>query len=128
MAAEAIVKYLRSKFGKNDSRDCSSHGYVCRDNRLLVIAKEIIMGKQSSLGPIDPQLNGIPAYSIQSEFEDAKIDLANGTQNFNYWRLLLSKYPAAYVKMAMDAIGHYRILYFVNGLGPVCLKMQPQKQ
>ena len=26
--------------------------------------KEIVMGKHSSLGPIDPQFNGIPAYDI----------------------------------------------------------------
>ena len=103
MAAEAIVKYLRSKFGKN-IRVIVPHMAMSAGTMIACSAKEIIMGKQSSLGPIDPQLNGIPAYSIQSEFEDAKIDLANGTQNFNYWRLLLSKYPAAYVKMAMDAI------------------------
>ena len=103
MAAEAIVKYLRSKFGKN-IRVIVPHMAMSAGTMIACSAKEIIMGKQSSLGPIDPQLNGIPAYSIQSEFEDAKLDLANGTQNFNYWRLLLSKYPAAYVKMAMDAI------------------------
>lgn len=103
MAAEAIVKYLRSKFGKN-IRVIVPHMAMSAGTMIACSAKEIIMGKQSSLGPIDPQLNGIPAYSIQSEFEDAKIDLANGTQNFNYCRLLLSKYPAAYVKMAMDAI------------------------
>ena len=103
MAAEAIVKYLRSKFGKN-IRVIVPHMAMSAGTMIACSAKEIIMGKQSSLGPIDPQLNGIPAYSIQSEFEDAKIDLANGTQNFNYWRLLLSKYPAAYEKMAMDAI------------------------
>ena len=103
MAAEAIVKYLRSKFGKN-IRVIVPHMAMSAGTMIACSAKEIIMGKQSSLGPIDPQLNGIPAYSIQSEFEDAKIDLANGTQNFNYWRLLLSKYPAAYVEMAMDAI------------------------
>ena len=103
MAAEAIVKYLRSKFGKN-IRVIVPHMAMSAGTMIACSAKEIIMGKQSSLGPIDPQLNGIPAYRIQSEFEDAKIDLANGTQNFNYWRLLLSKYPAAYVKMAMDAI------------------------
>ena len=103
MAAEAIVKYLRSKFGKN-IRGIVPRMAMSAGTMIACSAKEIIMGKQSSLGPIDPQLNGIPAYSIQSEFEDAKLDLANGTQNFNYWRLLLSKYPAAYVKMAMDAI------------------------
>lgn len=103
MAAEAIVKYLRSKFGK-DIRVIVPQLAMSAGTMIACSAKEIVMGKQSSLGPIDPQLNGIPAYSIQSEFEDAKADLAAGNGNFNYWRLLLSKYPAAYVKMASDAI------------------------
>lgn len=103
MAAEAIVKYLRSKFGKN-IRVIVPQLAMSAGTMIACSANEIIMGKHSSLGPIDPQLNGIPAYSIQSEFDDAKADLAQGNQNFNYWRLLLSKYPAAYVKMASDAI------------------------
>ena len=103
MAAEAIVKYLRSKFGK-DIRVIVPQLAMSAGTMIACSAKEIVMGKQSSLGPIDPQLNGIPAYSIQSEFEDAKADLAIGNANFNYWRLLLSKYPAAYIKMASDAI------------------------
>jgi len=37
-------------------------------------AREIIMGRQSSLGPIDPQFMGIPAHNIKQEFEEAKAD------------------------------------------------------
>lgn len=103
MAAEAIVKYLRNKFGK-DIRVIVPQLALSAGTMIACSAKEIIMGKHSSLGPIDPQMNGIPAYSIQSEFDDAKTDLANGSQNFNYWQILLAKYPAAYVKMASDAI------------------------
>lgn len=103
MAAEAIVKYLRSKFGK-DIRVIVPQLAMSAGTMIACSANKIIMGKHSSLGPIDPQLNGIPAYSIQSEFDDAKADLSRGNENFNYWRLLLSKYPAAYVKMASDAI------------------------
>lgn len=103
MAAEAIVKYLRSKFGKN-IRVIVPQLAMSAGTMIACSALEIVMGKHSSLGPIDPQMSGIPAYSIQSEFDDAKEDLSNGNKNFNYWRLLLSKYPAAYVKMASDAI------------------------
>ena len=66
--------------------------------------KEILMGKQSSLGPIDPQMNGIPAFSVVDEFEEAKEDLKTGYGSFDYWRILLSKYPAAFVKQSKDAI------------------------
>lgn len=66
--------------------------------------KEIIMGKQSSLGPIDPQFNGIPAYNIKSEFEEAKDDLTSHPENANYWAIKLQQYPAAFMKSAIDAI------------------------
>lgn len=67
-------------------------------------AKTIIMGKQSSLGPIDPQFNGIPAYNIKMEFEEAKKDLARHPQNAQYWAIKLQQYPAAFLKTAIDAI------------------------
>lgn len=67
-------------------------------------AKEIIMGKQSSLGPIDPQFNGIPAYNIMMEFEEAKKDLLENPNNAQYWAIKLQQYPAAFMKTAIDAI------------------------
>lgn len=67
-------------------------------------AKVIIMGKQSSLGPIDPQFNGIPAYNIMMEFEDAKKDLLHNPANAQYWAIKLQQYPAAFMKTALDAI------------------------
>lgn len=67
-------------------------------------AKEIIMGKQSSLGPIDPQFNGIPAYNIKMEFEEAKKDLLANPANAQYWAIKLQRYPAAFMKTAIDAI------------------------
>ena len=33
--------------------------------------REILMGKHSSLGPIDPQLGGVPAHGVIEEFERA---------------------------------------------------------
>ncbi len=67
-------------------------------------SKEILMGKHSSLGPIDPQFNGIPAYNIRSEFEEAKEDLKTNPQNAQYWAIKLQQYPAAFMKTALDAI------------------------
>lgn len=66
--------------------------------------KEIIMGNQSSLGPIDPQFSGIPAYNIVHEFEEAKEELKKDPTTFQYWTIKLNQYPAAFVKTAYDAI------------------------
>ena len=103
VAAESIVKYLRSKFD-NNIRVIVPHLAMSAGTMIACSAKEIIMGKQSSLGPIDPQFLGIPAYNIKKEFEEAKQDLSKNATNFAYWRILLDKYPAAYVKRAIDAI------------------------
>lgn len=102
-AAEGIVKYLRLKFNK-DIRVIVPQMAMSAGTMIACSAKEIIMGKASSLGPIDPQFNGIPAYNILSEFEEAKRDLALNPQNVNYWAIQLNKYPAAFVKSCMDAI------------------------
>ena len=102
-AAEAIVNYLRIKFC-NDIRAVVPQLAMSAGTMIACSAKEIIMGKQSSLGPIDPQFNGIPAYNIKLEFEEAKADLANHPENAKYWAIKLQQYPAAFMKTALDAI------------------------
>ena len=52
-AAEAIVNYLRAKFG-NDIRVIVPQLAMSAGTMIACSAKQIIMGKQSSLGPIDP--------------------------------------------------------------------------
>ena len=103
VAAEAIVRYLRSKFGK-DIRVIVPQLAMSAGTMIACAGKEIVMGKHSSLGPIDPQFNGAPAYNIRLEFEQAKADLMNNPQNYHYWKIQLEKYPPAFMKLAIDAI------------------------
>ena len=114
-AAEAIVRYLRSKFNK-DIRVIVPQMAMSAGTMIACAAKEIVMGKQSSLGPIDPQFSGIPAYDIKLEFEEAKRDLASNPQNAQYWAIKLQQYPAAFLKTALDAIDLSSILV-VDWLG-----------
>lgn len=102
-AAESIVNYLRAKFGK-DIRVIVPHMAMSAGTMMACAGKVIIMGSHSSLGPIDPQFNGIPAYSVMKEFQDAKKDLASNQGNLGYWSILLQKYPAAFVYRANEAI------------------------
>lgn len=102
-ASEAIVNYLRVKFN-NDIRAIVPQLAMSAGTMIACSAKEIIMGKQSSLGPIDPQFNGIPAYNIKLEFEEAKEDLLKNPGNAQYWAIKLQQYPAAFMKTALDAI------------------------
>ena len=102
-AAESIVKYLRSKFN-NDIRVIVPHLAMSAGTMMACAAKEIIMGRHSSLGPIDPQFSGIPAYDIKLEFEEAKKDLVEHPENFRYWQIKLQQFPAAFLKTAIAAI------------------------
>lgn len=102
-AAEAIINYLRSKFNK-DIRVIVPQIAMSAGTMMACSAKTIVMGKQSSLGPVDPQFNGIPAYNIKMEFEEAKKDLASNPENAQYWAIKLQQYPAAFLKTAIDAI------------------------
>ena len=102
-AAEAIVNYLRDKFN-GDIRVIVPQIAMSAGTMLACASKEIIMGRQSSLGPIDPQFNGIPAYNIKLEYEEAKQDLLENPGNAQYWAIKLQQYPAAFMKSAIDAI------------------------
>lgn len=102
-AAEAIVNYLRIKFNK-DIRVIVPQLAMSAGTMIACAAQIIIMGKQSSLGPIDPQFNGIPAYNIKLEYEEAKKDLLANPKNAQYWMIKLQQYPAAFMKTAIDAI------------------------
>lgn len=102
-AAEAIVNYLKDKFN-NDIRVIVPQISMSAGTMMACCAREILMGKQSSLGPIDPQFNGIPAYNILHEYEEAKEDLSANPDRVQYWAIKLQQYPAAFMKTCIDAI------------------------
>ena len=59
-ATESLVDYLHSMFGTN-MRAIIPQLAMSAGTMIACACKELVMGKQSSLGPIDPQFRGIPA-------------------------------------------------------------------
>lgn len=108
-ASESIVKYLRKMFD-NDIRVIVPHMAMSAGTMIACSAKEIIMGNQSSLGPIDPQFGGIPAYNIKAEFMEAENDIEANPQKAPYWALRLQKYDRAFLRTAIDAISLSNVL------------------
>lgn len=102
-ATEAIVKYLRNMFD-GDIRAIVPQLAMSAGTMLACACKSITMGKQSSLGPIDPQLGGIPAFDIRRIFEDAKADLVQHPENTNYWAAIFSRYNPAIIYSCVNAI------------------------
>lgn len=102
VATESIVNYLKQKFV--EFRVIVPHMAMSAGTLISFAAKEIVMGKQSSLGPVDPQINGIPALSIVEEYIDADDDLSKNPNKIGFWSLRLNKYPPGFMKIASNSI------------------------
>ena len=102
-ATESIVNYIKSMFG-NDFRVIVPQMAMSAGTMIACASKEILMGKHSSLGPIDPQIMGIPAYNVVKEFQDALDQLKTDPSAMAYWSIRLNQFPAAFLKDANDAI------------------------
>ena len=96
-AAEAIVTYLRSKF--THIRAIIPHAAMSAATIIACAADEIIMGKHSFLGPIDPQIilhtplgpRAVPAQAILDQFERAKHECSD-PQKLAAWVPMLNQY------------------------------------
>lgn len=95
--AEAIVKYLRTKF--DDIRIIVPHMAMSAATMIACAANQILMGKHSFLGPIDPQfimqtglgVRSVPAVAILEQFERALQDAADPAK-LRVWAPMLSQY------------------------------------
>lgn len=95
-AIEAIVKYLRSKFG-TDIRAFIPQLAMSAGTMMACSANQIWMGKQSSLGPIDPQLNNIPCRGVVNEFEQAISEIKKDPNRLAIWQLVIGKYHPTFL-------------------------------
>ncbi len=90
-ATESLVTYMRSVFG-NDIRVIVPELAMSAGTMIACAAKEIVMGKHSSLGPIDPQYRGIPAHGILEEFKRAAEEIKINPTKIYLWQPIIAKY------------------------------------
>ncbi len=102
-ATESLGDYLRSIFG-TDIRVIVPQVAMSCGTMLACLGQGILMGKHSSLGPVDPQFGDIAAVEVVNEFELAKRETMTDASTIPYWSMLLSKYPAALVIKCQNAI------------------------
>lgn len=91
-ATESIIDYIHSVFG-HDIRAIIPQISMSGGTMIACSCKEILMGKHSSLGPVDPQILDIAAKDIIKEFELAKKETSKSPELIPFWEILLSKYP-----------------------------------
>lgn len=102
-ATEAIVSYFHRMFGDN-IRCIVPQLAMSAGTMIACGCKEIIMGKQSSIGPFDPQINGVPAYAVLEEFSNAKNEAGISPHTIPIWQAIISKYHPTFVVECQNAI------------------------
>ena len=102
-ATESIVDYLWQKFDSN-IRCFVPQMAMSAGTMIACACKEIWMGKQSSLGPVDPQFNGIPAHGVLEEFRRAHDQIVNDPRTIPLWQPIVAKYPPAFLGECEKAI------------------------
>jgi hypothetical protein len=96
-AAEQVVEYLRSKF--DHVRVIVPHMAMSAATMVACAADQIVMGRHSFLGPIDPQLilqtalgtRSVPAQNILDQFERA-LQEATDLAKLRVWAPMLTQY------------------------------------
>ncbi len=102
-ATESLVDYLHSIFDTNIRAIVPEIAMSC-GTMMALACKEILMGKHSSLGPIDPQFGGIPAHGIIEEFERIANEIQADPNKANLWRWILAKYNPTLVGECQKAM------------------------
>lgn len=90
-ASERIVRLLRSRF-KSVRFLVASNAYSAA-TLMCFSADEVVMTPLGTLGPIDPQINGVPARAILRAFENLEARLkTEGPRALTAYMPLISKY------------------------------------
>ena len=112
-AAESIVKYLREKF---DYIEVIIPTYAMSAGTMIALGSDqIIMGKHSFLGPIDPQFilsrnRQISAHSIVNQFETAKKDFEQNPKNMQIWIPILSSLGLGLLEEAKKSLNYSKVM------------------
>ena len=108
-ATESLMDYIHSVFN-GDVRAIIPQISMSGGSIMALSCKEIIMGKQSSLGPIDPQIGGVACQAVIDEFEMAKAEVKSNPHALGLWQAIISKYTPTFIIACMNAISWSEIL------------------
>lgn len=102
-ATESIVTYLKRMFS-NDIRAIIPQISMSAGTMMAMSCKSIIMGEQSSLGPIDPQMAGLACQAVLDEFKDAVKQVAKDPASLGLWQVIISKYRPTDLTACQNAV------------------------
>ncbi len=102
-ATESIIDYLHKMFN-NDIRAIIPQISMSAGTIIALSCKQIIMGKQSNLGPVDPQIGGVACQAVLDEFESAKSDIKNNPSSIPLWQSIIGKYHPTFLGKCKQSI------------------------
>jgi ATP-dependent protease ClpP protease subunit len=102
-ATQSIVTYLQKLFGTN-IRAFVPQIAMSAGTIIACCCKEIWMGKQSNLGPIDPQMRGIPAHGVVQEFKRAVREVKKDPSRIVIWQQIIGQYRPTFLGQCENAI------------------------
>lgn len=102
-AAESIVDYLHLVFGDN-IRAIIPQMAMSAGTMIALSCPTIIMGKESSLGPVDPQFHGLSCQEAVDEFEQAVAEVTSNPASLGLWQLRISKYTPTFLVSCKNAL------------------------
>lgn len=102
-ATEALTGYLKQMFGR-DIRSIVPQIAMSAGTMLSLSCKSIVLGKQSSLGPIDPQIAGIPADVVVTEFQRAYDEIKLDPLKAHVWAPILGRYMPSFITQCEYAV------------------------
>lgn len=102
-ATESLVDYLRSMFG-NNIRAIVPQIAMSAGTMIACSCNEIIMGKESSLGPVDPQYGAISAVGLLKEVRRAHDEILKNPQSAMFWNPILNKITPSFLQRCEWAV------------------------
>lgn len=102
-ATESIVNYLQSVF-PNNVRAIIPQLSMSAGTMIALSCNSIVMGKQSSLGPIDPQFNGVACQGIIDEYQRAISDISANPSALGLWQTIIGKYHPTLIGDCENAV------------------------
>lgn len=107
-AAETIVKYLRSKF--DDIEVIVPFMAMSAGTMISLASDRVVMGRQSQLGPIDPQLQSggrsISAQAVDSLFKQAEKAIKKNKQEARLWAPITQSMGPSLLQDARDSLSY----------------------
>ncbi|MFH1141560.1 MAG: S49 family peptidase [Chloroflexota bacterium] len=102
-ATQSIVDYLHKMF-EHDIRAIVPQIAMSAGTMLACACRSIVMATHSNLGPIDPHLNGVPAYGVIKEFERACEEVTGDPGKAAVWHAIISQYRPTFLSQCQNAI------------------------